>query len=145
VLKTLTVVAPVYNEDEAVGAFYRSVTDVFDSISDRYRATVLFVVDRSEDDTLATLRAIAKADSRVQVLALSARFGHQMSLLAGIDHAYSDAVITMDADLEHPPELIPELIASGVLDCVLKTDLQQLVNAVQNLLPQLQARPMSTL
>ena len=67
-------------------------------------------MDRSEDKTLEILKRIASADTKTQVLALSSRFGHQMSLLAGIDHAGADAAVMMDSDLQHPPELIPRML-----------------------------------
>jgi dolichol-phosphate mannosyltransferase len=83
---------------------------VLGEIADRYRADILFVVDRGTDNTLEILKKIASRDSRVRVLALSARFGHQMALLAGIDHSNADAVVMLDSDLQHPPELIPDLL-----------------------------------
>jgi polyisoprenyl-phosphate glycosyltransferase len=109
-VKTLTVVAPVYNEEALVGLFYEALKEVLASLSDSYEATVIFVVDRSEDRTLEILREIAARDPQVVVLSLSSRFGHQMSLRAGLDHADGDAVITMDSDLEHPPDVIPVLL-----------------------------------
>ncbi|MGD0483446.1 MAG: glycosyltransferase family 2 protein [Gemmatimonadales bacterium] len=109
--RRVTVVAPVYNEQEVIAAFYDRTREVLDTVRDRYASRILFVVDRCTDDTLTVLRGIAARDRDVQVLALSSRFGHQMSLLAGIDHAAdADAVIMMDSDLQHPPELIPELL-----------------------------------
>lgn len=110
--RRLTVVAPVYNEQEVIAAFHERTKAVLDALRERYASRILFVVDRGTDGTLDVLRGIAARDRDVQVLALSSRFGHQMSLLAGIDHAAdADAVIMMDSDLQHPPELIPELLA----------------------------------
>ena len=79
-------------------------------LGDRWRFHVLFVVDRGTDRTLEILRAIAARYPAVGILALSARFGQQAALLAGLDHCDSDAVITMDCDLQHPPSLIPALL-----------------------------------
>ena len=110
-MKTLTVVCPVYNEQEVVAQFHAELRRVLDSVADRWAAIVLFVVDRGTDRTLDVLEGIAGKDASVRVLALSARFGHQMSLLAGLDHCDSDAVVMMDGDLQHPPSLIPELLA----------------------------------
>lgn len=108
----LTVVAPVFNEAQVIGEFYRRTRDVLNTLVDS-KARLLFVVDRSSDGTLEILRDIASKDSSVNVIALSARFGHQMSLLAGIEHAQdADAIIMMDSDLQHPPELIPELLGA---------------------------------
>lgn len=109
-VRTLTVVCPVYNEAEVVESFCETLKGVLDGLGDRYDSTILFVVDRSEDESLEILKRIAAADPSVRVLSMSARFGHQMALVAGMDHCSSDAVILMDADLQHPPELIPTLL-----------------------------------
>jgi glycosyltransferase involved in cell wall biosynthesis len=106
----LTVVAPVYNEEEVIGAFHARLGEVLSSLDD-VEARILYVVDRCTDNTLEVLRELLTRDSRARVIALSSRFGHQMSLVAGIDNSLdSDAIIMMDSDLQHPPELIPELI-----------------------------------
>lgn len=109
--KRLTVIAPVFNEKEIIEKFYNETAKVLASLSDRYSARLLFVVDRCTDGTTDILRQLADADRNLQVLTLSSRFGHQMSLLAGIDHAKdADVLIMMDSDLQHPPQLIPELL-----------------------------------
>lgn len=106
----LTVIAPVYNEEEVIEAFHARLSEVLASLAD-VDAKVLYVVDRCTDNTLEVLRALARRDPRARVIALSSRFGHQMSLVAGIDNSLdSDAIVMMDSDLQHPPELIPELI-----------------------------------
>lgn len=110
--RRVTVVAPVFNEQDVIAEFYARTKAVLETLRARYAPHILFVVDRSTDDTLAILRGVAARDPEVQVLALSSRFGHQLSLLAGIDHAAdADAIVMMDSDLQHPPELIPELLA----------------------------------
>ena len=110
-MQTLTVICPVYNEEEVIEAFYTELKKVLVSVNNRYTSNVLFVVDRCPDNSLEILKRIAALDSTVQIIALSSRFGHQMSLLAGIDNAFTDAVIMMDSDLQHPPDLIPQLLA----------------------------------
>jgi dolichol-phosphate mannosyltransferase len=110
-LKRLTVVAPVFNEEDVITEFHRRVKSVLDGMRDRYDARILFVVDRCTDNTVGILRQIAAQDPNAQVLTLSSRFGHQMSLLAGVDFAQdADAIVMMDSDLQHPPELIPQLL-----------------------------------
>jgi dolichol-phosphate mannosyltransferase len=110
-MKRVTVVAPVYNEAQVIELFYRELRSTLDTLRNRYTPRILFVVDRCTDDTVEIIRRLAAADTDVQMLAMSSRFGHQMSLLAGIDHAVeADVVITMDSDLEHPPSLIPTLL-----------------------------------
>lgn len=109
-MKTLTVLCPAYNEEEVIAAFYEELRSVLRSIDD-FETRTIFVVDRCTDSTLPILRAIAASDNSIQLLVLSSRFGHQMSLLAGMDHCNSDVVIMMDCDLQHPPDLIPSLLA----------------------------------
>jgi dolichol-phosphate mannosyltransferase len=71
---------------------------------------VIYVLDRSSDNSLAVLKAIVSRDARVTVLHLSRRFRHQMSLVAGLDHSVGDAAVLMDCDMQHPPEVIPKLL-----------------------------------
>jgi dolichol-phosphate mannosyltransferase len=109
--RSLTVLAPVFNEEEVIARFHASLSAVLDGVRDRYEARILFVLDRSTDRTLEILREIAERDARVQVIVLSSRFGHQMSLLAGIDHAHdADVIVMMDSDLQHPPGTIPAML-----------------------------------
>jgi polyisoprenyl-phosphate glycosyltransferase len=106
----LTVIAPVYNEEEVIEAFHVRLSAVLATLA-AVDVKVLYVVDRCTDNTLEVLRALAMRDPRTKVIALSSRFGHQMSLVAGIDNLLdSDAIVMMDSDLQHPPELIPRLI-----------------------------------
>jgi len=106
----LTVVTPVFNEEQVIAHFHARTRKVLDSIAE-IEANILFVVDRSTDNTLGVLRDIVAQDPSSKVIALSSRFGHQMSLLAGIEHALdADCIVMMDSDLQHPPELIPKLI-----------------------------------
>lgn len=107
----LTVIAPVFNEEQVIRHFHARTRGVLNSLQD-IDATILYVVDRCTDNTLTVLRALVADDPQAKVLALSSRFGHQMSLLAGIENAMdADAIVMMDSDLQHPPELIPELLA----------------------------------
>ena len=108
-MKLLSVVCPVYKEAEVIRDFYTSLTSVLRTLGD-YDYEIIFAADRSPDRTHEILTEIASGDTRVRVLHMSNRFGHQMALVAGIDHAQGDAVIMMDSDLQHPPGLIPELL-----------------------------------
>lgn len=106
----LTVVTPVFNEEQVIGHFHERTREVLNSLDD-VEAKILFVVDRCTDNTLNVLRGLVANDPNAKVVALSSRFGHQMSLLAGIESSLdADAIIMMDSDLQHPPELIPELL-----------------------------------
>lgn len=108
-MKTLTIISPVYNEAEVIECFYNELKSEIKKLT-QYNTDILFVVDRSSDSTLAILKNIAMKDSSVHILALSSRFGHQMSLLAGIDASTSDIVVMMDSDLQHPPALLLTLL-----------------------------------
>jgi dolichol-phosphate mannosyltransferase len=109
-MNTVDIVLPVYNEEEALPSFHASLTDALQTLSDRYRFGICYVLDRSSDGSLGVLKRLADEDERVTVVHLSTRFGHQMSLVAGIDQSRSDAVIMMDCDLQHPPAVIALLL-----------------------------------
>jgi dolichol-phosphate mannosyltransferase len=105
---TLAVVVPVFNEQAALPAFHARLTGVLESLPNAWR--LLYVDDGSVDDTPRLLQALSAADERVRVLHLSRNFGHQAALTAGLDHADTELVITLDGDGQHPPELIPEML-----------------------------------
>lgn len=105
----LSAVVPVFNEAPVLPEFYRRLVSA--TRDDGHEWTFVFVDDGSTDQSLDLLRGLASADRRVQVLSLARNFGHQAAITAGIDHARGDAVIVLDADLQDPPELIPDLIA----------------------------------
>src|SRR5262245_16801902 len=108
---SVVVVAPVYNEVDGVEHFVRSVLKQLAQL-DGYRCSILLVNDGSTDGTDRVLdRLHDETPDRVGVIHLSRNFGHQAALTAGIDHADADAVICLDADMQHPPELIPEMLA----------------------------------
>ena len=110
-MKKLSIITPVYNEEDVIADFHQQVTAELDRLSERYESEIIYIVDACPDRSLEILRGLAQEDSRVKVIALSARFGHQMALVAGIDHARGDAVIMLDSDLQHPPALIPVMLA----------------------------------
>jgi glycosyltransferase involved in cell wall biosynthesis len=103
----LSVVAPVYNEEELVERFVRRACA---AVAD-YTFELVLVNDGSTDDTPALLDRMAAEDPRVRVIHLSRNFGHQAALTAGLEHAVGDVVAMIDADLQDPPELIPTMVA----------------------------------
>jgi polyisoprenyl-phosphate glycosyltransferase len=105
-LGLLSVVAPVYNEEAAIEAFYGRVCAALEGL----HFELVLVDDGSRDGTAAVLERLADADPRVRVVLLSRNFGHQTALTAGLDHARGDAVVMLDADLQDPPELIPRML-----------------------------------
>lgn len=109
-VRSLAVICPVYNEEEVIQDFYNELKGVLNTVSDRYETSIIFVVDPGTDNTVDILRRIAAADASVRVIILSSRFGHQMALVAGIDHCDADAAIMMDSDLQHPPSMIPDML-----------------------------------
>ncbi len=106
---TLSVVIPVYDEEDVVGAFHERLAAVLDRLA--CPAEILYVDDGSRDGTMEILRKLRSRDARVGIVALSRNFGKEVALTAGLDHAAGDAVVVIDADLQDPPELIPELVA----------------------------------
>lgn len=111
---TVDLVVPVYNEAGVVAQTHERLRAAVDALP--YAFAFIYVDDGSSDATLADLRAIAKTDARVRVLSLSRNFGHQAALTAGLDASRADAVISLDGDGQHPPEMIGqmlELISQG--------------------------------
>jgi polyisoprenyl-phosphate glycosyltransferase len=106
----LSIVVPAYNEQEVLPTFHQRLCAVLDSIMVDFE--VLYVNDGSTDDTLDVLHRLQDSDPRVAIIDLSRNFGKEIALSAGLDHAKGHAVVVIDADLQDPPELIPEFLAS---------------------------------
>ena len=107
-MATLDLIIPVFNEGESALRFHQILSKTLQNVN--YSLRFIYVNDGSKDNTSEILKQIASADSRVIYLELSRNFGHQAALSAGMDIASADAVITMDGDGEHPPEIIPEML-----------------------------------
>jgi len=105
----ISVVVPCFNESAVIGVFYQELKRILIAL-DGLEHEIVFIDDGSIDDTLAQLDQIARKDPCVRVGSFSRNFGHQIALTAGLDVVVGEAVITMDADLQHPPELIPQMI-----------------------------------
>jgi dolichol-phosphate mannosyltransferase len=110
-LPLLSVVCPAFNEEEVLPLFHPELAEALRPLDAEYEVEILYVDDGSRDRTLEVLRTLARIDPRVRYLSLSRNFGHQAALTAGLEHARGDAVVSLDADLQHPPRLIPELVA----------------------------------
>ena len=107
--KLLSIVVPAYNEAEVIDAFHARLGTVLDGLED-LDVELVYVNDGSSDDTLTRLHALRATNPRVAVLDLSRNFGKEIALTAGLDHTRGDAVVVIDADLQDPPELIPQLV-----------------------------------
>ena len=108
-MKRISIVVPVYNEEENIEHFAQSVAEVMESLP--YAYEILFIDDGSRDRSREILRELGARDAHVQSIFLARNSGHQIALTCGTDHADGDAVVTMDGDMQHPPELLPVLLA----------------------------------
>lgn len=104
-----SVVIPVYNEELVLEESYKRLTEVMRKISEPYE--LIFVNDGSRDNSLSILSRLKQNDKYVKFISFSRNFGHQAAITAGMDYASGDAVIVIDADLQDPPEIIPEMIS----------------------------------
>lgn len=107
-MKRISIVVPVYNEEDNIEHFAQSIAAVMVRLP--YDYEILFIDDGSRDRSREILRAMGARDPHVQSIFLARNSGHQIALTCGIDHADGDAVITMDGDMQHPPELLPVLL-----------------------------------
>ena len=106
----VSIVVPMYNEQESLGILYQELNRVTDMIKD-YEFEYLFVNDGSKDNTLQEIKKLAATDERVHYVSFSRNFGKEAALYAGLSNAYGDYIVTMDADLQDPPSLLPQMLA----------------------------------
>ena len=121
----LSVVVPVHNEAENIGPLVERLKAVLGAAVASWE--IVFVDDGSRDGTLAVIREMNKADPRISAVSFSRNFGKEIAIAAGLDHAFGDAVVIMDADLQHPPEVIPAFLEKwreGYLNAVSYTHLR---------------------
>ena len=108
-MKKISVVVPMYCEEEVVYECYNRLTNVCDSLKN-YEYELIFVNDGSIDTTLPILEELALKDKNVKVISFSRNFGHQCAVTAGLKYVTGDAIVIIDSDLQDPPELIPEML-----------------------------------
>ena len=109
-MKKISVVIPMYCEEEVVDICYKRVVNNLKKLSDKYSYEIIFINDGSKDSTLEILKKIASNDDNVKIISFSRNFGHQAAVTAGIRNVTGDAIIIMDADLQDPPELFEGMI-----------------------------------
>ncbi len=108
-MKSVTILIPCYNEEKSLPFLHEALQKLMEENSN-YQWQILFVDDGSKDKTLPVLKELAAGDSRYAYVSLSRNFGKENAMLAGFDFAQGDCMIIMDADLQHPPQLIPEML-----------------------------------
>lgn len=108
-MKKISIVIPAHNEEGNVVLVYEKIEEVFSGLNN-YDFEIIFVNDGSRDNTQQKLEELASQFEKVKFIEFSRNFGHQPAVKAGMDFAHGNAVISMDGDLQHPPELIPEMI-----------------------------------
>lgn len=111
-MKTVTLIVPCFNEADVLPMLYKEVSRVISSLSFRYSFELLFVDDGSNDETLNIIKAIAERNTQVKYISFSRNFGKEAAMLAGMKNANSDFVGIIDADLQHSPDLIPEMLVA---------------------------------
>ena len=110
-LRKLSVVVSVYNEEKALREFYKETNKILEQIKKSgWEHELIFVNDGSKDHSLDILEELAGMDKNVKIVSFSRNFGHEAAMIAGIDYSTGDGIICMDADLQHPPACIPEII-----------------------------------
>jgi polyisoprenyl-phosphate glycosyltransferase len=106
--ESLSVVVPCFNEEKNIEVLYNELAPVLSALTEDYE--IIFVDDGSRDDTFKIIRRISENDHNVEGISLSRNFGHQVAIMAGLQHCKGDIVVMMDADMQHPPEVITQLI-----------------------------------
>jgi glycosyltransferase involved in cell wall biosynthesis len=108
-MKKVTILIPCYNEEESLPALYSALSELMEN-NNNYSWEILFVNDGSRDKTLDIIRGLRKKDKRISFINLSRNFGKECAMLAGFDYSKGDCTVIMDADLQHPPFLIPQML-----------------------------------
>jgi glycosyltransferase involved in cell wall biosynthesis len=108
--KLISILIPCYNEEKSLPRLYEELTKVVDDVGAQYDFELFFVNDGSRDKTLMLIEELYNKDSRVSYIDLSRNFGKENAMLAGFDHVSGDCMIIMDADLQDPPSLIPQML-----------------------------------
>ena len=109
-MKRIDIVVPCYNEQEVLQTFYNETSKVTSTLKE-YSFRFLLVDDGSRDETVLIMKRLAREHEDVNYLSFSRNFGKEAAMYAGLQHSSGDYVIIMDADLQHPPAMIPDMVA----------------------------------
>ncbi|API93035.1 putative glycosyltransferase CsbB [Virgibacillus pantothenticus] len=107
-MELISIIIPTYNEEDNIQLIYESVKREFDRLA--YHFEMIFIDDASTDNTLQQIKQLVSKSTNVRYISFSRNFGKESAMLAGLQHVQGEAVIIMDADLQHPPSLIPDLV-----------------------------------
>ncbi len=109
-MKLISVIIPVFNEETNIPLIYQALTDTFKSSLQNYNYELIFIDDGSKDNSCSEIKKLSNLDNHVILLEFSRNFGKELALTAGLNNCHGDAAIMIDADLQHPVELIPDFI-----------------------------------
>ena len=110
-MQKISIIVPCYNEEEVIGLFNEEIHNkVIEKIKNEYEYEILFIDDGSKDKTLTKLKEMKKKDENIRIISFSRNFGKESAMYAGLENCQGDLVVIMDADLQHPPEKILEMI-----------------------------------
>ncbi|NLI91195.1 MAG: glycosyltransferase family 2 protein [Peptococcaceae bacterium] len=108
-MKKISILIPAYNEEDVLEKLYARLDQVLDQLH-QYDTEILFINDGSKDKTLEIIKTLQRKDSRISYVDLSRNYGKEIAMIAGLDYSTGDAVVIIDADLQDPPELIPQMV-----------------------------------
>ncbi len=110
-MKKISIIVPCYNEEEVINLFYKKINEVvLSKITEKYNYEILFVDDGSKDNTLSLLKELKLIDNNIRIISFSRNFGKEAAMYAGLENCIGDLIVIMDADLQHSPEKILEML-----------------------------------
>lgn len=109
-MNKISIVVPCYNEQEVVEIFYEQLIKIINQIKNKYLYEIIFIDDGSKDRTLEVLKELKEKDENVKLISFSRNFGKESAIYAGLSNSIGEFVVLMDSDLQHPPEIILEML-----------------------------------
>ena len=109
-MKKISLVIPCYNEEQVINMLYTETKTILESIKEKYDYEFIFIDDGSKDNTLEKLKQLRNQDNKINIISFSRNFGKEAGIYAGLNNAMGDLVVIMDADLQHPPKIILEMV-----------------------------------
>lgn len=109
-MEKLSIVVPCYNEETVIEIFYNKLMEITAKISDKYDYEVIFVDDGSQDETFSKMKTLREKNSKIKIISFSRNFGKEAGIHAGLSNSTGELTVVMDADMQHPPEMILEML-----------------------------------